>query len=87
MCHSSAQTKRFKTQIPNYLSNCQSVTCQNVILSKCQVYDKMSVMYEFELEIIVNKKSFFRTITADTFQEALEFGNMMYPEAEYVELC
>lgn len=44
-------------------------------------------MYEFELEIIINKKSFFRTITADTFQEALEFGNMMYPEAEYVELC
>ena len=47
----------------------------------------MSVMYEFELEIAINRKSFFRTITADTFQEALEFGRLMYPEAEYVEIA
>lgn len=47
----------------------------------------MSVMYEFELEIAINRKSFFRTITADTFQEALEFGHLMYPEAEYVEIA
>ena len=44
------------------------------------MYDKMSVMYEFELEIIINKKSFFKTIIADTFQETLEFSNLMYPE-------
>lgn len=47
----------------------------------------MSVMYKYELEIIINKKSFFKTITADSHREALEFGQLMYPEADYVELA
>jgi len=44
-------------------------------------------MYEYELEIIINRKSFFKTVTADNQREALEFGNMMYPDADFVELA
>ena len=44
-------------------------------------------MYKYELEIVINKKSFFKEITADNHREALEFGRMMYPEADYVELA
>jgi hypothetical protein len=44
-------------------------------------------MYQYELEITINKKSFFRIITADNHREALEFGSLIYPEADFVELA
>ena len=44
-------------------------------------------MYKYEVEIIINKKSFFKDISADNHREALEFAHMMYPEADYVELA
>ena len=44
-------------------------------------------MYEYELEITINKKSFFKTITADTQHEALDFGHMMYPHADFIDLA
>ena len=43
-------------------------------------------MYNYELEITINKKSFFIDITADNQGEALDFGRMMYPNADFVEL-
>ena len=43
-------------------------------------------MYSFEIEIGINSKFFFKTITADSHKEALEFASMMYPEANYIEL-
>ena len=44
-------------------------------------------MYSFEIEIGINSKFFFKTITADSHKEALEFASMMYPEATYIEIA
>lgn len=44
-------------------------------------------MFEFEIEIIINRKSVCETISADTFREALEFASMKYPHADYIELA
>ena len=44
-------------------------------------------MFEFEIEIIINKKTICETITADTFREALDFASLKYPHADYIELA
>lgn len=44
-------------------------------------------MYQYEIEVIINKKSFFETLRADNQREALELGQLMYPEADYIELA
>lgn len=49
-----------------------SVICQNVSM--------------YEIEIIINKKSFFKTVAADNQTEALDICNLMYPEADFIEL-
>jgi hypothetical protein len=44
-------------------------------------------MYQFELEIGINSKYFFETVKADNQREALELGQLMYPEANYIEIA
>lgn len=45
--------------------------------------DKMSV---FEFEICINKKSFFKTISAFTIQEAFKICDALYPHADDIDL-
>lgn len=44
-------------------------------------------MFQYEIEVTVNKETFFETIQADNQREALEFAHLMYPEATYLELA
>ena len=44
-------------------------------------------MYRYEIEITENGKTFFEVVEADNGREAVEFGRMKYPYAEFVELA
>ena len=44
-------------------------------------------MFQYEVEVITNQRSIFETIQADNQREALEFAQLMYPEATYIELA
>ena len=44
-------------------------------------------MYLYELEITENGNSFFIDVWADNGREAIEFGEMKFPYAEFVELA
>ena len=44
-------------------------------------------MYQYELEIVSNGKTVFEVMEADNQNEALDFGRMKYPYADYVELA
>jgi hypothetical protein len=44
-------------------------------------------MYRYELEITENGKSFFEDVWADNGRDAIEFGEMKYPYADFVELA
>lgn len=43
-------------------------------------------MYKYTVEIIINKKSFFKDITANNHKEALEIAYIAYPEADFIDL-
>jgi hypothetical protein len=44
-------------------------------------------MYRYEIEVTENGVTFYETMYADNGKEAVEFGRMKYPHAEYVELA
>lgn len=44
-------------------------------------------MYRYELAITENGHTFFDDMWADNGREAIEFGEMEYPDADYVELA
>ena len=44
-------------------------------------------MYQYEVEIMINKKSFFEIFNADNQKEALEIAQLAYPSADYIELA
>ena len=44
-------------------------------------------MYRYELEITENGHSFFEDVWADNAREAVEFGEMKYPYADFVEVA
>lgn len=44
-------------------------------------------MYRYEIEVTEMGVTFFETLWADNGREAVEFGRMKYPHAEYVELA
>ena len=44
-------------------------------------------MYRYEIEIVTNGNSFFEDVWADNGKEAVEFGLLKYPYADYVELA
>lgn len=44
-------------------------------------------MYRYEIEIITKGNSFFEDVWADNGKEAVEFGLLKYPYADYVELA
>jgi hypothetical protein len=44
-------------------------------------------MYRYKLEITENGHSFFEDMWADNGREAIEFGEMKYPYADFVMLA
>ena len=43
-------------------------------------------MYRYEIEVTESGVTFYETMYADNGKEAVEFGRMKYPHAEFVEL-
>ena len=44
-------------------------------------------MYRYEIEVTEMGVTFYETMYANNGREAVEFGRMKYPHAEYVELA
>lgn len=44
-------------------------------------------MHQFLLEIEINSKFFFETVKADNPKQALQFGEIMYPEANNIDIA
>ena len=44
-------------------------------------------MYLYEIEVTENGHSFFESVWADNGKDAVEFGEMKYPYADFVELA
>ena len=67
--------------LPVKMSVCHMSKCHTVKMS--ELPDKMSV---FHFEICINKKSFFKTISAFTIQEAFKICDALYPNADDIDL-